>query len=265
MDMHIAENAPLTGIDVYSLAPEEGEAVLRRQLAAAYRLVDYFGWTELIYGHLTARVPGEAPHFLINPYGLNYDEVTASNLVKIDLDGNNVGDSKYPVNYAGFVIHSAVHMAHQARHKVVMHTHTRAGMAVCALKEGLLPISMASTAFHGKLSYHDYEGPSLDLDERGRLLKNLGNNQAMMLRNHGLLTTGRSVAEAFLRLYRLERACQTQIDAGAAGTIARMGDNVAGKSRAQLDGFADSDTGGGDLEFAALIRKIDKIDTSWRN
>jgi len=166
MDMPIASELPLTGIDVYALPPADGEWVLRRQLAAAYRLVDHFGWTELIYGHLTARVPGEAPHFLINPYGLNYDEVTASNLVKIDLDGQIVEPSPYPVNYAGFVIHSAVHMAHAERHKVVMHTHTRAGMAVCALKDGLLPVSMVSTAFHGKLSYHDYEGPSLDLDER---------------------------------------------------------------------------------------------------
>src|SRR2546430_13359103 len=127
MDMHIAENAPLTGIDVYSLSTEEGEAVLRRQLAAAYRLVDYFGWTELIYGHLTARVPGDKPHFLINPFGLNYDEVTASNLVKIDHDGNNVGDSKHAVNYAGFVIHSPVHMAHQKRNRVAMPTQPRAG------------------------------------------------------------------------------------------------------------------------------------------
>ena len=258
---------PLTGTDVYALPPEQGEWVLRRQLAAAYRMVDHFGWTELIYGHLTARVPGEQPHFLINPFGLNYDEVTASNLVKIDLDGNNVGESKYPVNYAGFVIHSAVHMAHQARHKVVMHTHTRAGMAICALKEGLLPISMVSTAFQGKLAYHDYEGPSLDLDERGRLLKNLGDNQAMMLRNHGVLTTGRTVPEAFLRLYRLERACQIQVDAAGAGTLNIMGDNLAKKSGADMDRFSEmeSETGIGDLEFAALIRKLDKIDTSWRH
>jgi len=267
MDMPIAHDLPLTGVDIHSLPPDEGEWVLRRQLAAAYRLVDHFGWTELIYGHLTARVPGDQPHFLINPFGLNYDEVTASNLVKIDLDGNNVGESKYPVNYAGFVIHSAVHMAHAARHKCVMHTHTRAGMAICALKEGLLPISMASTAFHGKLAYHDYEGPSLDLDERGRLLKNLGDNQAMMLRNHGILTTGRSVPEAFLRLYRLERACQIQVDASGAGTLNVLGDNLAGKSGADMDRFAEmeSDTGLGDLEFAALIRKLDKTDTSWRN
>ena len=265
MDMHIAQDLPLTGIDVQSLPPAEAEAVLRRQLAAAYRLVDYFGWTELIYGHLTARVPGEQPHFLINPFGLNYDEVTASNLVKIDLDGNIIGKSDYPVNYAGFVIHSAVHMAHAARHKVVMHTHTRAGMAVCALKEGLLPISMVATTFHGKLSYHDYEGPSLDLDERGRLLANLGDNQAMMLRNHGILTTGRSVPEAFIRLYRLERACQIQLDAAAAGTLNILGDNLAAKSGADVDGFSEreSTAGIGDLEFAALIRKIDKIDTGW--
>jgi ribulose-5-phosphate 4-epimerase/fuculose-1-phosphate aldolase len=265
MDMHIAENAPLTGIDVYSLSPEEGEAVLRRQLAAAYRLVDYFGWTELIYGHLTARVPGDKPYFLINPFGLNYDEVTASNLVKIDHDGNNVGESKHPVNYAGFVIHSAVHMAHQDRHRVVMHTHTRAGMAVAATTEGLMPISMNATAFHGALAYHDYEGVSFELDERPRLLMDLGDHTAMMLKNHGLLTTGRTVAEAFIRLYRLERACQIQVDAGAAGTIAVMGDNVAGKSRSQLDGFGGEITGQGELEFAALIRKLDKIDTSWRN
>jgi ribulose-5-phosphate 4-epimerase/fuculose-1-phosphate aldolase len=264
--MPLAPEMPLTGIDVYALPPEEGEAVLRRQLAAAYRLVDHFGWTELIYGHLTARVPGDKPHFLINPYGLNYDEVTASNLVKIDLDGNKVEPSPYSVNYAGFVIHSAVHMAHAARHKVVLHTHTRAGMAVCALKDGLLPVSMVSTAFHGKLSYHDYEGPSLDLDERSRLLQNLGDNQAMMLRNHGLLATGRSVPEAFLRLYRLERACQIQIDAAAAGTLNVIGDNLAGQSGADMDRFSEMDSalGIGDLEFAALIRKLDKGDASWR-
>jgi ribulose-5-phosphate 4-epimerase/fuculose-1-phosphate aldolase len=267
MDMHITAEMPLTGIDVYALPPKEGEAVLRRQLAAAYRLVDHFGWTELIYGHLTARVPGEEPHFLINPYGLNYDEVTASNLVKIDLDGRIVEPCEYPVNYAGFVIHSAIHMAHAERHKVVMHTHTRAGMAVCALKEGLLPISMVSTAFHGKLAYHDYEGPSLDLDERGRLLRNLGDNQAMVLRNHGLLATGRSVPEAFLRLYRLERACQIQVDAAAAGTLNVMGDNLAGKSGADMDRFSEMESavGIGDLEFAALIRKLDKTDSSWRH
>src|SRR5260221_6384116 len=146
-----------------------------------------------------------------------------------------------------------------------MHPHPRAGMAVAATREGLLPISMNATAFHGALAYQDYEGVSFELDERPRLLKDLGDKTAMMLRNHGLLTTGRSVAEAFIRLYRLERACQTQVDAGAAGTVTVMRDNVAGKSRAQLDGYGDANTGQGDLEFAALIRKLDKTDTSWRN
>jgi ribulose-5-phosphate 4-epimerase/fuculose-1-phosphate aldolase len=258
---------PLTGVDVYAMPPEQGEWVLRRQLAAAYRLVDHFGWTELIYGHLTARVPGDKLHFLINPFGLNYDEVNASNLVKIDVDGNIVEPTNYPVNHAGFVIHSAIHMANSARHKVVMHTHTRAGMAVCALEEGLLPISMVSTGFTGRLSYHDYEGPSLELDERERLQEHLGDNQAMLLRNHGLLATGRSVPEAFLRLYRLERACQIQVDAAAAGTLNVMGDNLAGKSGADMDRFSEmeSDVGIGDLEFAALIRRLDKTDSSWRH
>jgi len=242
---------------------EEWQA--RVDLAALYRLVALHGWDDLIYTHISARIPGPEHHFLINPYGMLFEEITASSLVKIDLDGNIVQETPYKVNPAGFVIHSAIHMAHASRHRVVMHTHTRAGMAVCALKEGLLPISMVATAFHGKLAYHDYEGPSLDLDERGRLLKNLGDNPAMMLRNHGLLTTGRTVPEAFLRLYRLERACQIQVDAAAAGTLNIMGDNLAGKSGADLDRFAESDTGQGDLEFAALIRKLDKVDTSWRH
>lgn len=267
MDMPIAHDLPLTGVDIHSLTPDEGEWVLRRQLAAAYRLVDHFGWTELIYGHLTARLPGDKPHFLINPYGLNYDEVTASNLVKIDMDGKLVEPSPHPVNFAGFVIHSAIHLANAARHKVVMHTHTRAGMAVCALKDGLQPISMVSTAFHGRLSYHDYEGPSLELDERERLLASLGENQAMLLRNHGLLVTGRSVPEAFLRLYRLERACQIQIDAAAAGPLNLLGGNLASKSGEDMDRFSEfeSKVGIGDLEFSALLRKLDKTDTSWRN
>lgn len=258
---------PLTGVDVYALPPEQGEWVLRRQLAAAYRMVDHFGWTELIYGHLTARVPGDKLHFLINPYGLNYDEVTASNLVKIDVDGRIVEATNYPVNHAGFVIHSAIHMANSVRHKVVMHTHTRAGMAVCALEDGLLPISMVSTGFTGRLSYHEYEGPSLDLGERERLQDHLGDNQAMLLRNHGLLVTGRSVPEAFLRLYRLERACQIQVDAAAAGKLHVLDDTAARKSGADMDSFSEreSKAGIGDLEFSALLRKLDRADPQWRH
>lgn len=242
------------------------ETALRIELAAAYRLIDYFGWTELIYGHLTARVPGPENHFLINPYGLNYDEVTASNLVKIDIDGNKVDESNYPVNYAGFVIHSAIHMAHSDANQCVMHTHTRAGMAVAALKDGLLPISMTSTAFQNRLAYHDYEGPSLHLDERERLLASLGEKKAMILRNHGLLTVGRTVAEAFLRLYRLERACQIQVDAAAAGPLNIMTEAVARRSGDDMDRFSEmeSENGVGQLEFQALMRKMDKIDPGYR-
>lgn len=253
-------------VDLYSVPAEEAERGLRLQLAAAYRMVDYYGWTEQIYGHLTARVPGEEPHFLINPFGLNYDEVTASNLVKIDCDGNVVS-GEHPVNRAGFVIHSAVHMANTDVHKCVMHTHTRAGMAVAAVSEGLLPISMASTGFFDCISYHDYEGVSLDTDERERVLEDLGDNSAMILRNHGILTTGRSIPEAFQRLYRLERACQIQVDAGAAGTLNLLSDNVAKASAAGLAGGATMHAKAplnGALEFAAMMRKLDKIDPSYR-
>lgn len=251
-----AENA--TGFD-------EQEWKLRVQLAAAYRLVDHFGWCELIFGHLTARVPGPETHFLINPFGLNYDEVTASNLVKIDADGNVIGNSDYPVNKAGFVIHSAFHMENLDRHKVVMHTHSRTGMAVSALKEGLLPISMNSTAFYGRIAYHDYEGVSLHTDERERLIEDNQDCNAMILRNHGLLVTGRSVPETFVRLYRLERACQIQIDAAAAGTLNLLGDNVAKKSASELDGFVTDGEESGKLVFDALTRKLDKTDTSYRH
>jgi ribulose-5-phosphate 4-epimerase/fuculose-1-phosphate aldolase len=237
---------------------------LRVQLAAAYRLVDHFGWCELIYGHLTARVPGPDIHFLINPYGLNYDEVTATNLVKIDADGNHIGPNDHPVNKAGFVIHSAFHMENLDRHKVVLHTHSRAGMAVSALQEGLLPISMNSTAFQGRVAYHDYEGLSVHLDERARLIEDQGDCSVMILRNHGLLVTGRTVPEAFLRLYRLERSCQVQIDAAAAGTLNLLGDNVARKSGAELDEFTETDNEHGALEFNALMRKLDKTDATYR-
>lgn len=244
----------------------DAEWDLRVQLAAAYRMVDHFGWCELIYGHLTAKVPGPDLHFLINPYGLNYDEVTASNLVKIDVEGNKIDThNPYPVNQAGFVIHSAVHMAHSENHKVVMHTHSRAGMALAAVKEGVMPISMGSTALINRISYHDYEGVSLYLDERERIVENLGDNHAMILRNHGLLTTGRTVAEAFLWLYRLERAAQVQIDAGSAGTVNLLSDNIAKKSGEDVNGFAESEAEYGALEFTALMRKMDKIDPSYRD
>lgn len=246
---------------------------LRVQLAAAYRLVDHFGWTELIYGHLTARVPGPAgsdqQHFLINPWGLNFDEITASNLVKIDFDGNPVvaaGEVAAPINYAGFIVHSAVHMTHGAHSHVVMHTHTVAGMAVAALAEGLLPISMFATAFHENVGYHDYEGASLYPDERERFVASLGTAKALILRNHGLLAVGSTVPECFLRLYRLERACQVQIAAASAGKLHVMPRTLANKSRADLDSFQDMlPQGEGAVEFEALMRKLDRRDSSYRH
>ena len=244
---------------------ESAEKKLRVELACAYRLVDYFGWCELIYAHLTARVPGPDAHFLINPYGLNYDEVTASNLVKIDINGHVVEDSDHPINEAGFIIHSAIHMLENTSNHVVMHTHSRAGMAVAALKDGLLPISMGATMFYDDIAYHDYEGPSLYLDERSRLQSSLGNKRALILRNHGLMTVGETVPEAFVRLYRLESACRTQLDASAAGEVNLLDHDTASKSGQDVNRFMESADEYGQLEFDALMRKIDKLDDSYRH
>ena len=243
---------------------ESAEKKLRVELACAYRLVDYFGWCELIYAHLTARVPGPNPYFLINPYGLNYDEVTASNLVKIDINGHVVEHSDHPINEAGFIIHSAIHMLENTSNHVIMHTHSRAGMAVAALKDGLLPISMGATMFYDDIAYHDYEGPSLYLDERSRLQSSLGNKRALILRNHGLMTVGETVPEAFVRLYRLESACRTQLDASAAGEVNHLDHATASKSGQDVNRFMESADDYGQLEFDALMRKIDKLDDSYR-
>ena len=244
---------------------DAGEWDVRVKLAAAYRLVDHFGWTEQIYGHLTARVPGPDDHFLINPWGLNYDEVTASNLVKIDVDGNVLGNGEHPVNFAGFIIHSAIHMTRSDENLVVMHTHTRAGMAIAAIVEGLQPISMFSTVFHNRIGYHEYEGASLYPDERERIVASLGPHKAMILRNHGLLVVGRTIPECFLRLYRLERACQIQLDAAAAGTLNHVPRAVADRSAADLDSYQGMQPKPeGEIEFAALMRKLDKVDDGYR-
>ena len=244
---------------------ESAEKKLRVELACAYRLVDYFGWCELIYAHLTARVPGPDAHFLINPYGLNYDEVTASNLVKIDINGHVVEHSDHPINEAGFIIHSAIHMLENTNNHVVMHTHSRAGMAVAALKDGLLPISMGATMFYDDIAYHDYEGPSLYLDERSRLQSSLGNKRALILRNHGLMTVGETVPEAFVRLYRLESACRTQLDASAAGEVNHLDHATASKSGQDVNRFMESADDYGQLEFKALMRKIDKLEDSYKH
>ncbi len=243
--------------------PEEWD--LRLQLAAAYRIFDHLGWCELIYGHISLRLPGPHHHFLINPYGLRYDEITASSLVKIDLDGNLV-EGDYPVNPAGFTIHSAIH-EHRDNAYCVMHTHTRAGMALSALECGLLPISMNAMSFHGHVAYHDFEGSTILLEEREKLARDLGDADAFILRNHGLLTVGRTVAEAFLYLYRLERACQVQLDAMACGRaeLNYPPQEAIDRSARQMREFAQCAADDiGQLEFAALVRLMDQKDPSYR-
>jgi len=248
--------------------PQERD--LRIQLAAAYRLVDHFGWSELIWTHNTARVPGAPDHFLINPYGLRFDEVCASNLVKVDHEGNIVGENVHEINPAGFVIHSAIHMA-RPDVRCVMHTHTVAGMAVAALSEGLLPISMYALGYFERVAYHDFEGPSLDYDERQRLAANLGEHNVLILRNHGLLTCGQTVAQAFVRMYRLERACQVQLLAqGASGKLVIPPRAVCEISAERSDDFLSTEGGRGysriaNPEFDALLRLIDRKDPSYRD
>jgi ribulose-5-phosphate 4-epimerase/fuculose-1-phosphate aldolase len=198
------------------VASSEQEAEARRQLACAYRLFDHFGWHELIYNHITVRVPGEDDHFLINPFGLMYREVKASNLVKIDLEGRIVGRSDYDVNPAGFVVHSAVHRTRPDMHAVA-HTHTTVGQAVACQARGLLPLSFTSMFYHERIAYHDFEGITLDRAECERLAADLGDCRLMILRNHGLLACGPTIADAFLDLYNLQRACEVQIAAQAGG------------------------------------------------
>jgi ribulose-5-phosphate 4-epimerase/fuculose-1-phosphate aldolase len=187
----------------------------RVELAACYRLVDLYGMTDLIYNHITARIPG-THHLLINLYGLIYKEITASSLVKIDAEGNIIAkpDTDYGINISGYVIHGAIHKAREDV-SCVMHTHTRAGIAVSAMKCGLLPMSQTSIRFNGHIGYHAYEGPALDLGERDRLVKDLGPHDAMILKNHGLLTCGATIQQAFNTMYQLEMACQAQVDAMA--------------------------------------------------
>ncbi len=196
----------------------EAEWKVRCDLAALYRLVAHFRMTDLIYTHISARVPGPEHHFLINQYGRMFHEMRASDLVKIDCDGNVVGEqTSQRVNAAGFTIHSAIHMAREDL-TCVVHTHTAAGMAVAAQRQGLLPISQHALKFYGRLAYHGYEGIALDLDERERLVQDLGSHQAMILANHGLLCAGRSIPEAFSNIYYLERACQAQVAALSGGS-----------------------------------------------
>jgi len=234
---------------------------LRIDLAASYRLVALYGWSDLVFTHISARVPGPGHEFLINPYGLMFDEVTASNLVKVDQRGNKLGDSPHPVNPAGFIIHSCIHAAREDV-GCVLHTHTRAGVAVSAQKQGVLPISQQSTFVLASLAYHDYEGVAVREDEQPRLQSDLGNAAFMMLRNHGLLTVGRTVADAFLAMYVFETACQIQIAAQSGGAELVPIDPriVAGIGHAMR-----IQSGEGSFVWPALLRRLDRLDPGYRS
>jgi ribulose-5-phosphate 4-epimerase/fuculose-1-phosphate aldolase len=237
----------------------------RVDLAACYRLTAMFGMTEMIANHISCRVPGESHNFLINPYGMLYEEIDASSLIKVDHDGNTVFNaSDYGVNAAGFVIHSAIHMA---RHDVdcVAHTHTPAGMAVSAMECGLLPLAQTSMRFV-HLAYHDFEGIADDVGERERLVRDLGEHEAMILRNHGLLVVGRTIPAAFNALFRLERACEVQVMALSCNTkLTIPSSDILEKTFDKMRPREGSANRNGDLAWPALLRKLDRTDPSYRN
>ncbi|MFZ6690080.1 class II aldolase/adducin family protein [Undibacterium sp. SXout11W] len=240
------------------VSPEEWQ--LRVDLAACYRLVALYGWSDLVFTHISVRIPGPDHHFLINPYGLMFDEITASSLIKVDQQCNKVIESAFPVNPAGFVIHSAVHAAREDV-QCVIHTHTRAGVAVSAQQCGILPISQQSTFVLASLAYHDYEGVAFRDDEKPRLQADMGKANFLMLRNHGLLTAGKSIADAFLSMYTFESACQIQLSAQAGGELVQVHPEivkgVAEAMRVQTGGL------GGAFVWPSLIRKLNRIDESY--
>ena len=240
----------------------DAERKARVELAAAYRIFDMLGWTEMIFNHITVRVPGPDVRFLINPFGLHYREVKASNLVLIDLEGNVLRDSKWPVNKAGFVIHSAIHGSVPDAH-CVMHTHTTNGVAVSCLKDGLSSHNFYGAMLHGRVAYHDLQGVTVDLGERASIVRDLGDKHVMILRNHGLLSWGANVAEAYLRLWTLQRACDVQLAAArAGGEINRLSPEVIERMLAE-SGPGESRTCH-DV-FAALVRLVDAQDPSYRD
>ncbi|MBP6894730.1 MAG: class II aldolase/adducin family protein [Pseudacidovorax sp.] len=247
--------------EVRRLVSDE-EWQLRVDLAACYRLVALYGWSDLVFTHISARIPGPDHHFLINPYGMMFDEITASSLVKVDMDCNKLIDSPYPVNPAGFVIHSCIHAARDDV-QCVLHTHSRAGVAVSAQKCGVLPISQQSTFVLASLAHHDYEGVAVRDDEKPRLQQDLGRNNYMLLRNHGLLTVGKTVADAFLHMYTFENACRIQIDAQAGGELVHVNPQI-------MDGISQVmkkvTTGqGANIAWPALLRKLDRESPGYKD
>jgi ribulose-5-phosphate 4-epimerase/fuculose-1-phosphate aldolase len=241
----------------------EAEWLQRVDLAACYRLVAMFGWDDLIFTHVSARLPGSEHQFLINPYGLMFSEITASSLVKVDLQGNKVVDSPYEINPAGFTIHSAVHAAREDAN-CVLHVHSINGVAVSAQQDGVLPLSQHSIFVLSSLAYHDYEGVALQEDEKPRLVGDLGEKRFLMLRNHGLLTVGRSVAEAFVAMYFFETTCMIQVRAMSGGQpLRRISQQIIDAAPTQWEQVTRG--AGGGLAWPALLRKLDRADSSYRN
>ncbi|HTH80008.1 MAG TPA: class II aldolase/adducin family protein [Ramlibacter sp.] len=248
-----------------AMHPDEWAA--RVQLAACYRIFDMLGWTEMIYNHITLRLPasvsGNDKQFLINPFGLHYSEVTASNLLKIDVKGNKLDDNPWPVNPAGFTVHAAIH-DHLPDAHCVMHTHTTAGLAVACTQGGLAQNNFYSAQMHDEVAYHDFEGITVHADEAPRLLANLGNKPVLILRNHGLLSWGPTVPLAFVRLWTLQRACEVQVAQAALGPAIAVSEAVAIKTTQDSFQF-DQQFGAGQDVFDALVRRIDRIDPSYKN
>jgi ribulose-5-phosphate 4-epimerase/fuculose-1-phosphate aldolase len=251
-------------------APRSGECLLpiteaeqqaRVRLAACYRVFDFLGWTELIFNHITLRVPGPETIFLINPFGLHYREVTASNLVAIDLQGRPVRPTDYPINLAGFVTHSAIHGRIKGAH-CVMHTHTTTGSAVACLEEGLSHDSFYGAQLHGRVAYHVFEGVTVNSEEQARMIASIGDQRVVILRNHGLLTWGETLEEAFMWLWLLQRACDIQVAAAGAGSVGRLSAQVLAQTHVEAAGQQPQIC---QAAFDALVRQVDAIDNSYRN
>ena len=241
-------------------AMTEVEYATRIDLAAAFRLVDLYGWSDMLATHLSARIPGPNEHFLINPVGMMFEEMTASCLVKVDIDGNILSESEFGINPAGYTIHSAVHMGRKDA-GCVMHTHTAAGLGVATQKSGLLPLTQMALAVIAQTGYHNYEGPAFDLGERDRLIKDLASNNVLILRNHGLLTVGKTVAEAFVWLFRAERACRFQLSFQQAGVSPQEIPKEVQDVSIERSKKAISASGHrpiGEFEWPALIRKLNR-------
>ncbi len=238
----------------------EAERKLRVELAACYHLAHLEGWDELIYNHISARVPGPDHHFLINPVGLTFEEVTASNLIKVDLEGNIIGDSAYSVNAAGFTIHSAIHAA-RPDVGCILHFHTVAGMAISTLQDGLLPVTQTAMLFLDDIAFHDYEGIAFDLDERARLVRDLGDKSILLLRNHGTLVARATIGQAFIGMYLLEKAARAQLQILASGRNLVTPSAHSAKATSEV---GRSGRGGEEIGWQAMLRRLDRVDVTYK-